>query len=394
MRGQSEVHWSRREFLSRSLKAGAALGVAGAAGDWLFAGETAPLIPGKERLIVRSQRFLDLEMPVSEISSWITPVDLHFVRNHVSEPVEFDLESWRLKVSGEVEHPLELSYADLGKLEPASVVNTLECAGNGRRFHNPHVPGVQWGRGAMGNARWTGPRLKDVLNRAGLKTTAKHVSFRGLEEPPGKVPQFIRSIPIEKALDSDTLLAMKMNGSTIPKHHGYPVRGLVPGWIGAASCKWLSEIKVLDKEFDGNFMNPAYRMPIHPVEPGGAVKPEDTRPAAALNVKSVIALADKSTLKARPTKITGAAWAGEADVVKVEVSTDGGETWQPAQLGSDHAKYAWRLWSYAWHPKAGSYTLMARATDSQGRVQPKTAPWNPSGYLWNGYDQVTVQVNA
>jgi DMSO/TMAO reductase YedYZ molybdopterin-dependent catalytic subunit len=218
--------------------------------------------------------------------------------------------------------------------------------------------------------------------------------FRGLDEVPGKVPPFIRSIPIEKALDSDTLIATHMNGSPLPKHHGFPARGLVPGWIGAASCKWLTEIKVLEAEFIGNFMSPGYRLPNQPVKPGETVKPEDTHPVTALNVKSVISgPTDGASVKAGKVAVHGTAWAGEADVTKVEVSTDGGSTWNPAKLGHEQGRYAWRLWSYDWRPaKAGDYTILSRATDNQGRIQPAAAVWNPSGYLYNAIDQVKIHV--
>jgi DMSO/TMAO reductase YedYZ molybdopterin-dependent catalytic subunit len=220
--------------------------------------------------------------------------------------------------------------------------------------------------------------------------------FHGLDEVPGKVPPFIRSIPIDKASDGDTLIATQMNGAALAKHHGFPARALVPGWIGAASCKWLSEIKVLDKEFDGNFMKVGYRMPNHPLKPGDQLNVEDSHPVTALNVKSVIAApTDGSTVKTRALHIQGAAWAGEAEITKVEISTDAGTTWQPAQLTRDRARYAWRLWSYLWKaPRAGEYMIMSRATDSQGRVQPATAEWNPSGYLYNAIDQVKVHVQA
>ena len=218
--------------------------------------------------------------------------------------------------------------------------------------------------------------------------------FRGLDEVPGKVPPFIRSIPIEKALDSDTLIATHMNGSPLTKHHGAPARALAPGWIGAASCKWLTEIKVLDAEFVGNFMSPGYRLPNQPGKPGEPIKPEDTHPLTALAVKSLIAApGDGATIKLGKMSIHGAAWAGESDIVKVDVSTDGGATWKPAKLGHDHARYSWRLWSYDWKPaRSGDYSLQSRATDSQGRTQPATATWNPSGYLYNAIDEVKVRV--
>ena len=311
------------------------------------------------------------------------------------EPSQLDAADWRLSVSGEVEKPFTLNLAELSKLETHSVVNTLECAGNGRSLHRPQVPGIQWGKGAVGTARFSGPRLRDVLQRAGVKSTGKHVMFRGLDEVPGKVPPFIRSIPIEKAVDADTLVATHMNGSPLTKHHGFPARALVPGWIGAASCKWLTEIKVLDAEFVGNFMSPGYRLPNQPVKPGDAAKPEDTHPLTALTVKSVISTpSDGDRLRAGRVVVHGAAWAGEADIVKVEISTDAGATWSPAKLGHDQSHFAWRLWSYDWKAnKTGDFTVQSRATDSQGRTQPAVPAWNPSGYLYNAVDQVTLHVS-
>lgn len=353
-------------------------------------------IPGKAGMIVRSARFLDLEMPPEFFNSWITPVPHFFVRNHMHEPSTLDAGEWRLGIGGEVDKPLSLSLADLEKVDPHTVTNTLECAGNGRGFQQPRVPGVQWQRGAVGTARFTGVRLRSLLLRAQLKTTGKHVMFRGLDEVPGKVPPFVRSIPIEKAMDADTLIATRMNGAPLARHHGFPARALVPGWIGAASCKWLTEIKVLDQEFEGNFMKPGYRMPNQSISPGGEVNPDDTHPITSLGVKSVIAKPEESSsLKIGSLRIQGAAWAGEADIARVDISTDSGATWRPARLGTEHARYAWRLWDYVWQvPKAGEYTIMSRATDDQGRAQPQTAAWNPSGYLYNAIDQVKIHVVA
>lgn len=354
------------------------------------------VVPGEEGLIIRSTRFVDLETPVEYFNSWITPVPHFFVRNHMHEPIEAGAEGWTLNIGGEVEKPYSLTLAEISKLEKHSVVNTLECAGNGRGLQNPKVPGVQWGRGAVGTARYTGPRLRDLLQHAGVKTSGKHVMFRGLDAIPGNVPAFIRSIPIEKALDEDTLVALEMNGARLTKHHGFPARALVPGWIGAASCKWLTEIKVLDKEFVGNFMSPGYRLPNQPVKPGDSIKPEDTHPVTSLTVKSVIASPlEAASLKSKTVRIQGVAWAGDAEVTRVDISTDGGTTWENAQLGHERARYAWRLWHHDWRaPKPGDYVVMSRATDSQGRVQPETAVWNPSGYLYNAIDQVKIHVEA
>ena len=383
---------SRRNFLKQMSGAALAVNAAPFLLAWANAAQTGSVaVPGEDGLIVRSFRFVDLETPVEYFNTWLTPVPHFFVRNHMHEPSELSAEDWRLTVGGEVEKPFTLTLAQLSKLETHSVVNTLECAGNGRSLQRPQVPGVQWGKGAVSTARFSGPRLRDVLQRAGIKSTGKHVMFRGLDEIPGKVPPFIRSIPIEKALDADTLVATHMNGAALTKHHGFPARALVPGWIGAASCKWLTEIKILDAEFVGNFMSPAYRFPNQPGKPGEAIKPEDTHPLTALSVKSVISgPLDGASLKAGKVALHGVAWAGEADVVKVEVSTDGGASWSAARLGHEQAHYAWRLWNYEWKATNGEYNILSRATDSQGRTQPATPVWNPSGYLYNAPDQVKV----
>ena len=387
--------FSRRDFLRTA--SGAALAASASSSLVSWAAEQPHLaIPGKEDLIIRSYRFFDLETPVEYFDTWLTPAQHFFVRNHMHEPSTLDASSWQLSISGEVEKPFTISLAELSKLEAHAIVNTLECAGNGRAFHTPKVPGVQWQKGAVSTGRFSGPRLHDLLERAGVKPTGKHVMFSGLDEVPGKVPPFIRSIPIEKAMDPDTLVATQLNGAPLPKHNGFPARAMVPGWIGAASCKWLTEIKVLDKEFEGNFMSPGYRMPNQPVKPGEAVKPEDTHPVTALNVKSLItAPLDGSTARSRPLNIKGVAWAGEADITKVEISTDGGNAWKAADLGKDRSHYAWRMFEFKWKaPKAGDYTILSRATDSQGRVQPVTPVWNPSGYLNNAIDQVKIHVQA
>jgi len=386
---------TRRDFL----KSASGMALAGSALQPLLTWATADsslTVPGKEGLIVRSYRFLDLETPVEYFSTWLTPAEHFFVRNHMHEPSTLDPADWKLSIGGEVDQPYTLTLAELSRLETHPVVNTLECAGNGRAFQSPRVAGVQWQKGAVGTARFSGPRLRDLLGRAGVKSTGKHVMFRGLDDVPGKVPPFIRSIPIEKATDSDTLIATHMNGAALPRHHGFPARALVPGWIGAASCKWLTEIKVLEKEFEGNFMSPGYRMPNQQLKPGEAVKPEDTHPATALPVKSLISSpGDGATIKSRALDIQGVAWAGEAEVVRVEVSTDGGASWQPAQLAGEQARYAWRLWNFKWKaPGTGDYRVASRATDSQGRRQPAAPVWNPSGYLNNAVDQVRIHVQA
>lgn len=386
---------SRRHALGEPLVAAADLG--SSSPEWAATPKgNEPPIEDKEGMITHSLHPLNIEMPPEFADSWLTPVPHFFVRNHLFEPSAVNTPGWKLTVGGEVESPLTFSLAELEKLEQHSITNTLECAGNGRAFHYPRVPETQWRHGAVGNALFSGPRLVDIMQRAGLRLTGKHVVFRGLDDEPGDIPPFIRSIPIEKAIHPDTLIATHMNGSPLTQHHGAPARALVPGWVGAASCKWLAEINVVENEFDGYFMKPVYRYPNRPVAPGTTIDPADTRALTGLTVKSLIAgPRHGSKLKLGVVHVHGVAWAGEADITKVEVSTDNGRTWHLAALGKETARYAWRLWSYWWRPKKSEeYLILSRATDSQGRVQPETAVWNPNGYLYNAIDRVKVSVEA
>jgi sulfite oxidase len=355
--------------------------------------------PNAQKMIVYSEEYITREMPMPLLKSWITPAEHFFVRNNEHMP-EINLADWRLSVTGEVAHPLTLTMEELAKLEARSVTNTLECAGNGRAFFEPRIRAVPWTRGGVGNALFKGPPLETLLRLAGAKSAARHVAFRGTALP-SRDPQFIRSIPIDKAMDADTIVATHMNGLPLAPEHGYPARVLVPGWIGSASIKWLTEIRVMTHEFEGYYMDSAYRLPSR-AGASGAKEPAD--PAAArrgsvitsLPVKSVIAMpADGSTIQAAPqqARISGAAWAGTATVARVDISTDGGTSWQPAALGAEHARYAWRLWDFEWKPpREGTYVILSRATDSRGRRQPMEMQWNPEGYLWNAVDRVRVNV--
>lgn len=352
------------------------------------------------RMIVYSREYVTREMPMSLLRSWITPVENFFVRDNLLMPA-FALDDWRLRVTGEVTRPIELTLRDIAELETREVTNTLECAGNGRVFFHPRVGGVQWERGGVGNAIFRGPSLGKLLMSAGLKPAARHIAFRGLDIAPQDAEQFIRSIPLQKAIDTDTPLATHMNGAPLTAEHGYPLRALVPGWTGSASIKWLTEIRVLPREYQGYYMSFAYRLPAHPIAHPttevAAVRESVSIPITSLPVKSVIAQpppgSEFSMSAQAPPHIEGAAWAGENKIVRVGVSTDGGHAWHAAKLGAEQAKYAWRLWSFDWTPEhTGKYLLMSRATDSAGHSQVVTTPWNPQGYLWNGIDRVTVQV--
>jgi sulfite oxidase len=356
-----------------------------------------PAVPGKEEMIHHPSSSLELEMPVEFLKSWITPVSHFFVRNHLDEPSISSDAEWRLTVTGEVKKPSALSLGDLTGMEPHSITAVLECAGNGRAFYRPETPGTQWRRCALGNAHFSGVRLRDLLLRAGLKATAKHVMFRGLEEASSQTPAFIRSIPIEKALNEDTLVAMHMNHAPLTKHHGFPARAIVPGWVGASWCKWLTEIRVLDKEFEGEFMRNAYRIPRQPIPPGASISHENTRALTELNTKSIIAgPVDGVAIKAGAIRIYGAAWTSDAaEITGVDVSTDAGITWNAAELEGDPVRYAWRLWSYTWKSAVpGEHIILSRAKDSRNGCQPEIAAWNPGGYLYNAVDQITIHVQT
>ena len=348
----------------------------------------------KSRLIVQSARPQDLETPVHLLTSWVTPNDLFFVRSHFYTPT-IEPAAWKLVVNGQVNTPLEMTLDQIRSLPSHTEVVTLECAGNGRAFFDPPVAGVQWRKGAVGTARWTGARLADVLRRAGLRSSARYVWLNGADVGIGRAPDFIRNVPMAKA-EADALLVYEMNGEPLPVEHGFPLRVIVPGWEGAYSIKWLTHIEVSDREHDGAFVQAGYRRPRRPVRPGTAVAPADMVPVQEMPVKSLITVPQAdAAVSGTQVRIAGFAWAGEADVTQVEVSTDGGRTWTEARLGPDRARFAWRQFEHIWRPaEPGSYVTLSRATDAAGRVQPIVPDWNPSGYLWNAIDRVNLAVSA
>lgn len=343
-------------------------------------------------LIINSVRPKDFEMTLAGFRDWITPADHFFVRCHHYTP-EVKLADWNLKIEGVVNKPITLSLDDLKKMPKVTMAAVLECAGNGRAFYEPHVPGMQWRYGGVGNGKWTGVRLRDVLERAGgVKDSAREILFDGADVTIGKMPKFQRTMPIKKALDPDTLLAYEMNDQPIPMDHGFPVRLIASGWAGDSWVKWIQRIEALDHEFEGFWMKVGYRHPKQPVAPGTAVPPEQMVPVTDLAVKSVIGSPADNWAAPGNIRITGAAWSNGAAITGVDVSVDGGKSWKAAKLGRDHDKYAWRLFELPWKATEGSYTLMSRAKDESGRVQPMQQEWNPSGYLWNVAQarQVTV----
>ena len=261
---------------------------------------------------------------------------------------------------------MSLTLSDLKKMPKADATCVLMCAGNGRALHQPPVPGVQWSYGAVGNAKWSGVRLRDVLDRAGVHDTAKHLHLFGSDDPPQKVPPFHRSIEMQKALD-DAILAWQMNGEPLPVAHGAPLRLVVPGWAGDHWMKWLVRLSPQQEPAKGFYMDTAYRWPDTPGEPGVAFKPEEMHPVTELAVKSNITTAPKSARAGEPQTIRGFAFSGAPDIAKVEVSDDDGATWSEAKLDARHDPFAWRLWSYRWTPRAKGKSDPARSRDRQPR---------------------------
>ena len=340
----------------------------------------------KDGKIVRSENPLNLETPFDALDGFLTDTSAFYVRSHFPIPA-VDRNGWRLRVEGEVEHALELSYDQLLRLDSRTILVTLECAGNGRSLLTTKVKGVQWGLGAVGTARWTGVSLAQILELATPRCGACEVILEGADEglvddekaPRGNV-RFARSIPLKKAL-ADVVLAYRMNGVELPPQHGFPVRAIVPGWYAVASIKWLRRIIVTDDAFNGYYQTLDYAFWTRAGDNAQLV------PLRELQVKAQIARpVQRETLPPNaPVRVHGAAWAGAgARIVKVELTTDGGETWSETRLG-ESAPNAWCLWDYTWQTPAqpGEHILMARATDSLGQVQPSYRDPDRGTYMIN-----------
>jgi DMSO/TMAO reductase YedYZ molybdopterin-dependent catalytic subunit len=342
-----------------------------------------------KKMRVMTIRPLNAETPNTALRTWITDNDVFFKRNQGQIPdTPVSLSDWRLSVEGLVKKNFVLTFEDLRRLPRVEAANTLECSGNSRSLLEEKASGNPWTIGGVGNAVWGGVWLKEVLARAGLKENAQHVSFEGFDKPLGSAGiKFIRSIPIAKAMSS-TLLVYEMNGQPLPLEHGYPLRALALGWTGANCVKWLHRIEVLERPFEGFFMDKVYRVFQKGEDPksGEVVK--------GIKIKTIIVEPEKNqTLSAGIVPVRGAAYAGEAAIEKVEVSVDHGSTWHPADLIGPEQPYAWRRWEYLWEVKAGDdYTIMARATDTEGRRQPETAQWNALGYGNNGVREHAVKI--
>lgn len=380
---------SRRDWLTTTVRLGAAAAAAPTLAP-LALGAQAPARSGA--LVRRSQQPPDYETPVDRLDSFITPNDAFFVRSHMPVPTSIDAATWTFSIGGSVNTPLSLTLAELRRMPSTTVTVTLECAGNGRAFFEPAVAGIQWRKGAVGTARWTGVRLADLLARAGLKPSAKVLATTSADKPMGTQPAFVRQVPLDKALHPDTLIAWEMNGVAIPVDHGFPLRLVVPGWEGAYSVKWLTGLTALDQDSDSFWVAGTYRYPTRAVAPGEAVDAKDMAPLTGLVVKSLITSpTDGAAVRPGPVTVAGFAWAGEADIAKVDISLDNGASWHEARLVGEQARFAWRRFEYRTTlTGAGPHTILSRATDSRGNVQPQVARWNPNGYLWNQVDAITV----
>ena len=330
------------------------------------------------------------ETPPRAYESWLTPNPLFYVRNHFSQP-QVHLDSWSLSVEGYISNPLRLTAGQIEGMPKHTVPVTLECAGNNRTDLEPTVPGNQFMCGAISTAVWGGVSLKSVLEMAGVRPDAVEVVFEGADagKPApgyGQTP-YLRSLPIEVAMHPDTVLAYEMNGEALTVEHGQPLRLVVPGWYGMASVKWLQTIRVIDHSFEGFFQTDRY-----------VINDREGRaePVTRMLVKSHINRPQhRDTIPIGEFPVMGAAWSGNGRISSVEVSDDGGATWNAARLDGPDQRYAWRQWCFSWEPPApGHYTLMARAQDELGNWQPMEPEWNALGYAINGVMAVCVSVTA
>lgn len=357
-------------------------------------------LPGKEALIKRTFRPPNYETPVSVFDAPFTPNKQFFVRYHNAVIPEVKSSEWRLSIGGDAARtPLEFSLEQLRKdFEQVEIAALCLCSGNSRGLFEPPVPGLQWGSGAMGNALWRGVRLKDVLARAGIDPSALEVSLAGTDSGVlPTTPDFVKSLPLTKALDENTLIAFEMNGEPLPHWNGYPARLIVPGWTATYWLKHLTAINVISKPLDSFWMKTAYRLPKDRFPSGqfGSQETETHMPITEIIVNSLITnLADGQTLpRTQPIEIKGVAWDGGDGIARVEVSVDGGNKWHQAALKQDYGRFSWRQWQFVFEPQhPGQYPIMARATSRSGASQPQEPIPNPSGYQHNAVQKITIQL--
>jgi DMSO/TMAO reductase YedYZ molybdopterin-dependent catalytic subunit len=338
-------------------------------------------------LIIRQKEPTNLETPFDQLDSYLTPAHLFYIRSHFTAP-KLDVASWHLRIDGAVRNPLSVSYRQLREMPSQTRVATLECAGNGRVFLVPAVAGAQWELGAVGNAEWTGVPLMALLAQAGLEEEACEIILEGADRgtpkeepiPPGEI-SYARSLPRHKALQPDVLIAYQMNGHDLPPDHGFPVRAIVPGHYGMASVKWLTQVHAVREPFQGYWQTSDYgywdQVDGKPVR----------RPLGEMKLKSQIAR-PRVYERVPPNqvyRVTGAAWTGEGEVTEIALSIDGGQTWAAGQFIDPSQRSAWRRWTFDWRApnKPGKYTLVARAKDAKGEVQPSQHDPSHGTYVIN-----------
>ena len=369
--------------------------------DGTVAASIMEALPGKVPLIKKSWRPPNYETPISYFNDVFTPNDAFYVRYHLSNIPEVAAATWRVKVGGEAAAtPLELSLDDRRRnYDSVEIAAVNQCSGNRRGMFEPHVPGVEWGLGAMGNAKWKGVRLRDILAKAGMRKDAVEIVFDGADSAviPG-TPDFVKSIPAWKALDENTLVAYEMNGAPLPHWNGFPARIVVPGWTGTYWMKHVTSINAVTKPFDGFWVKSAYRIPRgkFPLIDRFVTQETDVNtPITEMVVNSLITniTSGESVSAGRPLDINGIAWDGGYGIARVEVSVDGGQSWRSAALGQDYGRFSFRPWSYRFTPaERGNVTVMAKATNRNGATQTFEIITNPAGYHHNVVQRVTLVV--
>ena len=355
-----------------------------------------PDLPGPSDLMTLSEEPLCHESSLTSLHTQITPTERFYVRNHFPETPDLKVSDWGLGVNGEVHNPVSLGFDDILALPSRDVVMTMECAGNSRAYVTPAAEGLRFTHGAVSTARWKGvPLAHLLLDVAGPKSGAREIVFQGAdhgEEEEAGVSfelDYRRSLPLEQALHPDTILAYEMNGEALTPVHGYPLRLIVPGWYGMASVKWLVNIEASDRPFDGFFQKRRYVVINEGVE-----NSLDREPVTVLKVKSLItAPRHGEVIPQGPFTIRGLAWSGSGEVTKVEVSTEGGRSWEEARLLGESVPHAWRLWEVDWNAsEPGHYIFMVRAFDSSCDSQPTSIAWNFRGYANNSIHTIAVEV--
>jgi DMSO/TMAO reductase YedYZ molybdopterin-dependent catalytic subunit len=348
-------------------------------------------LPGKQPLIKLSYRPPNYETPVELLRAAITPNDAFFVRYHLSDIPQVNARTWRLSIGGEgARGEQSLTFDELRQLPAVEVAAVCQCSGNRRGLFDPHVPGVEWGYGAMGCARWRGARLKDVLDRAGLKSEALEIVVAGTDNGAvDKTPQFVKSIPVWKAIEDTTLIAYEMNGAPLPHWNGFPARIIVPGWTATYWMKHVSRIDAVTRPFEGFWMKSAYRIPLGKFPVVARFASQETAVNAPITEMVVNSLmtshADGATVRAGGrVAVGGVAWDAGYGIDRVEISIDGGSGWTAAALGEDLGRFAFRTFSYDLPtPASGNYRIMARATNKIGQSQVSALIANPAGYHHN-----------